>query len=67
MRKRNARVQEGLAILKQGISESIITVVSERVGHDFETVQDMLLFHPKPIAQTPIDELVEFFKTNYHK
>lgn len=59
------RVKEGLNMLRQGINENKITVVSERVGQDLETVQDVLMFYPIPISQASIDELVEFFNTNY--
>jgi hypothetical protein len=66
MRKsKNERVRKGLTMLRQGIYESMISVVSERVGQDFETVQDVLFFHPKPIQQTSVEELVEFFNTNF--
>jgi len=61
------RYKEGLQMLRQGIAESKITLVSERVGQDFETVQDVLMFYPIPISQASIDELVEFFNTNYQK
>lgn len=65
MKKGKERYKEGLQKLRQGITESKITVVSERVGQDLEAVQDVLMFYPIPISQASIDELVEFFKSNY--
>jgi hypothetical protein len=68
MKKRGKeRYKEGLQMLRQGIAESKITLASERVGQDFKIVQDVLMFYPMPIAQASIDELVEFFNTNYQK